>query len=107
MKDIVLDKMWKIKKGGFTIALYNCHNRKKKKGKMGKELRENITREVVRQKMVADQRMLKIKKCLSGRVMRCWKIESPTGSHGGKKLISFKMEINPIFKQILWDGHLQ
>lgn len=46
-------------------------------------------------------------KCLSGRVMRCWKIESPTGSYRGKKLISFQMEINSIFEQILWYGHLK
>lgn len=47
--------------------------------------------------MSADKRMLKMK-CLTGRAMRCWKIQSPIGSHGGKKLISFKMEINPIFE---------
>lgn len=50
--------------------------------------------------MSANKCMLKMKKCLTGRVMRCWKIQSPIGSHGGKKLISFKMEINPIFEQI-------
>lgn len=66
---------------------------------MEKELRENITREIVRCKMSADKCMLKMK-CLTGRAMRCWKIQSPIGSHGGKKLISFKMEINPIFEQI-------
>lgn len=34
---------------------------------MGKELRENITKVVVRNKMAADKYILKIKKCLSGR----------------------------------------
>ena len=33
---------------------------------MGKELRESITREVVRYKMAADKRILKMRKCLSG-----------------------------------------
>lgn len=47
MKDFVLDKM--EKKRGFSIAVCNCHSRK---NKMGKELRENIIREVVMYKMV-------------------------------------------------------
>lgn len=67
---------------------------------MEKELRGTITREIVRYKMSADKCRLKMKKCLTSGIMRCWKIQSPTGSHGGKKLISFKMEINPIFEQI-------
>lgn len=50
--------------------------------------------------MAPDKCMLKMK-CLNGRVMRCWKIESPPGSHRSKMLISFKMEINPVFKEIL------
>ena len=67
---------------------------------MEKELGETVTGEIVRYKISADKCRLKMKKCLTGRIMRCWKIQSPTGSHGGKKLISFKMEINPIFEQI-------
>lgn len=64
---------------------------------MGKELRENITKGVVRNKMAADKYILKMKKCLSGRFTKNCKIKSLAGSHRGKKLISFKMEIYPIF----------
>lgn len=51
---------------------------------MGKEVRENITREVVRCKMAADKRMLKMKKSLTGRVTRCWKIVSHWEPRGQK-----------------------